>query len=384
MTLLQAAADTSYTHVNTDSGLHEMVAWMAPAHRLALDTEADSLYHYYEKTCLIQLTAGGRNFVIDPLAKINLGPFLAALEARTLVLHDADYDLRMLKTSYGFRPKAGVVDTMIAARLAGHEALGLSSLLERYAGQRFSKGGQKSDWSRRPLTAAQLQYAVDDTRYLEPLADLLLAELDRLGRRPWLEQSCEAAIEATGTNREADPLEQWRIKGVRDLAPGQAAFLRELWRWREREAQQADRPPFKILGPDALLELAVWAEKHPQADLFHASRLPRDFRGVRLQSLREAIQKAASLAPADWPEPRLRRPDERPGPGRGLNRLRDDVARLAADLGLAPSVIAPRTALEEISRRRPTDAAGIRQAAGLAPWQAELLLPVVRRALGLS
>jgi ribonuclease D len=384
MTTLHAAADTTYTYVDRDVTLHEMLAWMAPAGRLAIDIEADSLYHYREKVCLAQVTVRGRNFVVDPLAKLNLEPFLAALAGQTLVIHGADYDLRILRGSFGFRPRAGVIDTMIAAQLLGFEKPGLSSLVEQFSGRTFSKGGQKSDWSRRPLSPAQLRYAVDDTRYIEPLADRLLADLGRLGRRQWFEQSCEAAIEATVGDREVDPDRQWRIKGVWDLTRSQAAFVRELWRWREREAERADRPPFKILGNEGLMELAAWAEKHPGADLARAPRLPRDFRGTRLESLREAILKAGRLGHSDWPEPRLRFSEKRLSPGKGLDRLRDGVARLAADLGLQPGVIAPRTALEEISRRRPTDVAEIQQAGKLLPWQAGLLVPVVRRALGVG
>jgi ribonuclease D len=382
MTTLRAAADTTFTYVDSDEAMHEMLAWMAPAHRLAIDTEADSLYHYHEKICLMQLTVRGRNFVVDPLAKVDLRPFVAALAHQTPVFHGADYDLRMLRSSLGFRPKAGVIDTMVAAQLLGCQKPGLSSLVEEYSGQAFGKGGQKSDWSRRPLSPSQLQYAVNDTRYLEPLADRLLAELDRLGRRHWFEQSCEAAIEATAGDRQADPERQWRIKGAWDLKSSQAAFLRELWLWREREAQRADRPPFKILGDEALLNLAAWAEKNPRAGLAQAPRLPRDFRGARLESLREAIHKAGRLAPSDWPEPRLRHSNTRQRPGQGYDRLREGVAGLAASLGLQPAVIAPRTALEEISRLRPTSAAGIQKAGALMPWQAELLEPVVRRAVG--
>jgi len=384
VTLLHAAADTTYTYVDSAGALREMLAWMVPAHRLAIDTEADSLYHYHEKVCLVQLTVRGRNFVVDPLAKLDLGPFMAALAGRTLVLHSADYDLRMLRGLFGFRPKAGVIDTMMAAQLLGYERIGLSSLLEEFSGRTFSKGGQKSDWSRRPLSPAQLQYAVDDTRYLEPLADRLLAELSRLGQRHWLEQGCQAAIEATASDRVADPDREWRIKGVRDLTGSQAAFVRELWTWRERESQQADRPPFKILGDAGLLELAVWAEKHPKADLARAPKLPRDFRGARLESLRKAILRANRLGPSDWPEPRSRFSGERQSPGACFGRLREGVARLAADLHIQASVIASRMALEEISRRRPADVAGILQAGGLLRWQAELLVPVVRRVLGVG
>ncbi|MCX7347024.1 MAG: HRDC domain-containing protein, partial [Alphaproteobacteria bacterium] len=205
------------------------------------------------------------------------------------------------------------------------------SLVEQFSGQTFSKGGQKSDWSRRPLSPAQLRYAVDDTRYLEPLADRLLAELDRLGRRHWFEQGCEAAIEATGGERETDPERQWRIKGVWDLTRSRAVFVRELWKWREREAERADRPPFKILGDAGLMELAAWAEKHSGANLARAPRLPRDFRGTRLESLREAILRAGRLGHLDWPEPRLRISEKRWNPGKGLGRLRDSNAVLRQD-----------------------------------------------------
>jgi len=382
MTLLHAAADTAYVYVDSAARLCEMVAWMAPAARLALDMEADSLYHYYEKVCLMQVTVRGRNFVVDPLVKLDLGPLVEALADRTLLLHGADYDLRMLSSSFGFRPSAGVIDTMMAARLMGIEKFGLSSLVERFFGRSRSKSGQQSDWSRRPLSPAQLRYAVDDTRYLEPLADRLLAELDRLGRRHWLEEGCEAAIEATVSDRQAEPDRQWRIKGVRDLTRSQAAFVQELWKWREQEAQRVDRPPFKILGDESLLQLAVWAKRHPRCGLARAPRLSRDFSGARRKSLEEAIHRATHLGPSDWPDPRLRLMGRRQTTGPGFNRLREGVVLLAADLGLQPPVIAPRTALEEISRRRPMDVDAVQRIGELQRWQAELLVPIVRRSLG--
>jgi len=376
MTALEPAADTTYTYVDSDETMRDMLAWMMPAARLAIDLEADSLYHYYEKVCLIQFTVRGRNFAVDPLAKLDLAPFLAVLADRTLILHGADYDLRMLRNSFGFRPGAGVIDTMMAATLLGCAKTGLSSLVEKFSGRTFSKGGQKSDWSHRPLSPAQLRYAVDDTRYLEPLADRLMGELSRLGRRPWFDQVCEAAVAATAEDRATAPQRSWRIKGVRDLTPRQAAFVCELWGWREAEAQRADLPPFKILGDSGLSELAVWAECHHRAGLGQLPKLPRHVTGRRLESLQAALRRAAQLGPSDWPEPRVQSIERRAKPGEGFGRLRNRIARLASELGLQPWVIAPRAALEEISRKRPTDVAGIRRTGGLLQWQAELLFNV--------
>ena len=378
---LQSPADTSYTYVDSAAAMSGMLDRMARADRAAIDTEADSLHHYYEKVCLVQMTVGARNFVIDPLAELDLGAFLAVLAGKTLILHGADYDLRMLRESFGFRPRARPIDTMIAAQLLGCEKLGLSSLTEQWFGVALGKAGQKSDWSRRPLTEAQLRYAVNDTRFLEPLAQRLLAELDRRGRRGWFEESCEAAMAATASDRAADPQRRWRVRGVRDMTARQAAFLRELWRWREQEAQQADRPPFKILGNDSLRELALWASAHPRARFDSAPKLPRHFRRRRLESLRRAIRGAAALGPADWPQPLLRRRDRPAKPGKAFGPLREAVARLAEELGIPPSVLAPLAAIEEISRRRPKGTAAIQQAGGLLRWQADLIAPAVRHTL---
>ena len=379
---LRPAADATYTYVDTDAAVSDMLAWMAPADRVAVDLEADSLYHYYEKVCLLQLTVRGRNFILDPLAGADVAPFVAALADKTLILHGCDYDLRMLRGSFDFAPRKRVIDTMIAAQLLGCEKFGLSSLVQEHSGETLSKAGQKSDWSRRPLSQTQLQYAADDTRFLGPLADILLAQLDELGRREWLDEACDAAMATVAIDAPApDPQREWRIKGVRDLTARQAAFVRELWRWREREAQRADLPPFKILGNDRLLELAVWAEGNPRASLDRGPRLPRHFRRRRLESLRAVIRKARQLDPSDWPEPKLRGARRRERPDKGFPRLRDSIARLAEQLGLPPSVIAPRAAMEEIARKQPTDVDGIQQVGALMSWQAKLIAPAVRAAL---
>jgi len=382
MTRLSPVADTTHTYVACDDAVRQLIDWLAPADRVAMDIEADGLFHYYQKVCLVQFTVRGRNFIIDTLAGADLKPLWAALADKTLLFHSADYDLRMLRSSFGFRPRAGLVDTLIAAQLLGREKLGLATLVEEFAGQPFSKAGQKSNWSHRPLTPAQLLYAVDDTRYLEPLADLLVAELDRLGRRGWFVENCAAAVDATETDRQAESPENWRVKGVSDLTPQQAAIVRELWLWREDEARRADLPPFKVIGNEAIVALAVWAQAHPRAPLAEGPRLPRHFVGRRLDTLRETLSRALALNPSQWPEPRLRRNEQKPEPGRDFGKLRHEVAQLAQSLHVPASVVAPRLALEEISRRQPTDVAGIRAAGHLLQWQAELIAPLVARTIG--
>ena len=162
-----------------------MVERLTKADRIALDTEADSLHHFYEKVCLIQLTANGISDIVDPLANLDLSGLLDVLSKTPLILHGAEYDLRMLLASFKFKPKAPVFDTMLAAQIVEGRARSLVALADRLLGITLSKQGQKSDWSRRPLTEKQLTYASNDTRHLDSIADKLKAELDDLGRLDW-------------------------------------------------------------------------------------------------------------------------------------------------------------------------------------------------------
>ncbi|MGE5218100.1 MAG: ribonuclease D, partial [Chloroflexota bacterium] len=345
------------------------------AKQVALDTEADSLHNYFEKVCLIQLSLDGDHYLVDPLAQLDLSGLLAVLADKPLVLHGADYDLRMLRASTGFRPRREVFDTMVAAQLLGLEQLGLAALIERYFEISIGKAGQKSDWSRRPLREQQLIYAVNDTRFLEPLAEQLRAELGARGRIEWHRQSCQAMVESTGRDRSRDPANGWRINGAGRLTRRQLAYLRELWCWRDEQARAADLPAFKVFGNEPLFELLQWAESHPEVPLHQGPKLPRNIRGARLQRLEEALARAASLKPAEWPQQRiLKRNDGVPADGRErFVALRGECARIAADLGIAASTLAPRAAIEAIARGRLRSLDEITKSAGLLRWQAELV-----------
>lgn len=367
----------------TEQGLLALAARLEGASRIALDTEADSLHSYYEKVCLIQLALDGEAYVVDPLVGLDLSGLLAVLGRTTLVLHGADYDLRMLRASLGFRPQAEVHDTMIAAQLAGITEFGLASLAQRFCGVALSKASRKADWSRRPLAPALLAYAADDVRYLGAIADQLFAELRRLGRWEQYRASCRRAVEATASDRERDPQHTWRIKGLRGLSRRELAYVRELWRWREAEAQRTDRPPFMVLGNAQLRHLALWAAAHPGAALSRGPKLPRNCRGSRLAALERAIERARRLPAGEWPA--LRAPSgaaRRPEAARPLvDALMAACARIAAEQGLAPPLLASRTTLEAIAVSRPRSASEVLACGRLLPWQAELLAPAILETL---
>lgn len=373
-----------FDYVRDDAALATLVARVEAATRVAVDTEADSLHNYFEKVCLIQLTIDGAHFLIDPLAGVELRGFLDALASKPLIFHAGDYDLRMLRNSTGFRPNGEIFDTMIAAQLLGIEQIGLAALLARCFAITIGKEGQKSDWSQRPLTEKQLQYAVNDTRYLDGLADRLADELDAKGRLEWHRESCQAMVLASGRDNPRDPDDVWRLKGAGRLTRRQLAYLRELWRWRDGHAQRMNRPPFKVIGNEPIFELVQWAETHPDEPLDKGPKLPRNIHGSLLATLVEALGRAAAMAPAEWPELKKQMRGEAPSSEavERANRLRAACGEVAKALEISPSVLAPRAALEAIARNQARGVDQIMERGGLLRWQAEQIQDAVEKCLG--
>jgi ribonuclease D len=364
--------------------LASLIEQIESADRVAVDTEADSLHSYREKLCLLQISvpaagsmAGGLDtrpsvtpgdesardvcdYIVDPLANIDLQSLRRALEAKEIVLHGADYDLRMLRRGLSLVPSR-IFDTLIAARLLGIREFSLATLVKRYFGVALLKGSQKANWAQRPLPAQMAEYAINDVHYLLALAEKLEAELDRCERRDWLRQSCQRAIEQAAVARVRSQDELWRIRGSGSLGGRSAAVLRALWQWREKEAERADRPPFHILQNDDLLKAAV---------SFASGSVPdyRHFSHRRRQAFVEAAQGALQTPESKWPVSR-RRLGTRPSAetvqrAEELRRRRD---KSAEECELEPSFIAPRSTLEAIAADQ------TRAAALLVPWQCELL-----------
>jgi len=369
--------------IQTQSGLDSLVGRMRAASRVALDTEADSLHHYYEKVCLIQVGFDGTVAAVDPLAGLDLSRFLRVLADKPIIVHGGDYDCRMLRRSFGFRPHRELFDTVLAAQLLGYTHYSLPALAARLVGVHLTKKGQKTDWARRPLTPAQLTYALDDVRHLEVIADRLGQALDALDRSEWHRQACRQMVAASESPARRTAAQRWRVKGIHGLTPRQLVFVRAIWLWREREARRVDRPAFKILSVPALVDLAVWASDHPHSRLAEGPALPRSCRGHRCQSLQRAIEHARRLPPSRWPSPRKAQPrlEEDPSIRTVMHALRDGRDALAHAMELPPSILAPRAALLAIARHRPVTKAELMACSSLLGWQAKLLKPVVEKAL---
>lgn len=392
--------------IASDATLPELLKKVDAAGRVALDTEADSLHSYREKLCLLQISVpsavilsnaeGSRgtasnvalrngepgladfvrcdaastslrmtvdsvcDFIVDPLRNLDFEPLRHALEPKEIVLHGADYDLRMLRRGLNFT-STRIFDTVIAARLLGIREFSLGALVKRFFGVELHKHSQKANWAVRPLPPRMMQYALNDVHYLLPLAAKLEEELDRLHRHDWFRQSCVRAIELASIGRERSQDELWRIAGAGALEPRTGAVLRALWQWREKEAEMADRPPFHILQNRELVKAA---------ESFTSGRVPdyKHFSTRRRQTFCEAARSALQLPQSEWPSMR-RRSATRPTADivRRAEQLRAQRDKSAEQLGLEPPFIASRGTLEAIA------ADPVRATALLVPWQRELI-----------
>ncbi len=351
--------------LDTQHQLEELLPRLRHSPWMAIDTEADSLHAYPEKLCLIQISYPGHDVLVDPLAAIDLAPFFAELAGRELVMHGSDYDLRLFRRYHNFIPHA-VFDTMIAARLLGCRKFGLSDLLAEFLGVTLDKGPQKANWARRPLTDRMESYARNDTRHLQPLVDSLRARLEEKGRLAWVKESCAQLVRDCAHGEEANPDLVWRVKGASKLTRKGLAVVREIWRWREAEAIEHNKPPFFMLAHEVMTALAdTAAHDHP-----FEPHIPRHLTPRRRQGLIEAIQRAIALPHAEWPHP-LPLPPRRYQTEAQKRRMEELTHRRdhhARELDIDPTVIASRSTLVELAEDWDTTNGRL-----LLRWQRDLL-----------
>lgn len=331
--------------IDTDQKLAAFLPALCTASWVALDTEADSLHAYPEKLCLIQIGIESRDELVDPLARTDLKPLWDALRPHELILHGADYDLRLLRKCSDFVPSA-IFDTMLAARLIGCRRFGLTDLVARFLGVTLEKGPQKANWARRPLTPRMASYARNDAHYLKPLADQLRFQLTEKGRLTWHQESCARLIADSTEIRDPDPDAVWRVKGSSKLGPPGLAVLREIWQWREAEAIAANKPPFFVLPPATMVHLAAMAVEDAGCvfDL-----VPRHFSVRRRHGILQAIAKGRAAKSL----PEVLRPKSRRQSEVERRRLHESTRRRnhhATQLGIDPTLIASRAVLAMLAR----------------------------------
>ena len=358
-----------YSLIDQPGQLAPLLAALDRVEEVSLDTEADNMFHYRTRVCLLQFLVGEEIYLVDVLAPLKLDGLWARLAQKHLVMHGSDFDLRLLHDFCRFRPKS-IFDTMLAAQLLNRPRIGLAALLEDHFGVKLSKDSQKANWSKRPLTPKMLDYAALDVYHLPALRDILSRELNRLGRIGWLEQQCRAQIEAGSTGFAPADENDWRIGRSERFRGAGLGVLHAVWHWREQAAQRIDVPPFKVCSSDLLIRIATAAEAgEAEATILASVNLGR--RHDRLiGSLTAAVKAGLARDPKSLPRRRGRDPNHvslTQSEVERLDRIKEDRDRLAAKLQLDPTLIANRSQLAQLAR------APKRLDELLLPWQAGLL-----------
>jgi ribonuclease D len=341
---------------------------------LALDTEGASFHRFVDRVYLLQLSTRDRTAIIDPLAVSGetLAPLGSLLEnvAVEVVLHDADYDLRLLQRDYGWQVR-NVFDTRIAAQLLGLRAFGLAALLERYFGVKLDKKHQRADWSLRPLPPDMLEYAAQDTLYLLDLRDRMQDELQKKGRMEWAREEF-ARTEGTKWGDDDSSAAFLRVKGARDLTRRELAVLRELVVWRDVIAREMDRATFRVIGNEQLLEIARLQPKTRD----ELSKIRGVSRGIqdRAADVLSAVRRGLDVAEADLPRfpkaPRWGRDAQFDTRVNAIKNVRDAASQR---LDMDPGVLFSRERMEAVARKNPRSREELLEVGELRRWQVEVL-----------
>jgi ribonuclease D len=361
--------------ISHSGALSELGEGLAGQSRVAVDLEAAGFHRYSDRVCLLQVTSGGQDFIVDTLAVDASDVLRGPLESPTVtvLLHGGDYDLRLLDRDLDLHP-VKLFDTQTAAALLGEPSLGLAALLEKYLDVHVSKKYQRADWAKRPLPDDMLDYAASDTRHLHKLADLLAERLDAVGRRSWAEEE-SALMETLRWNTDGDVDPVTRIKGVRNFELRDVALLREAWLWRDEIAQARDRAPFRVAGDPVLLEVV---RERPR-DVSVLARISGFSPQLAERSGRELLDRLQQTDRLDDSE-LVGYPSGPVGPRRPppaveevANRLKSVRNEVAEALGIARGVLMSNTLILEIANVYPRSSEELEGVAGVRRWQSETL-----------
>jgi ribonuclease D len=337
------------TWVDSQPALDEVVAALVQHPIVAVDTESNSLYAYREQVCLVQFSTEQVDYVIDPITLADLSSLGPLFHNPSIekVFHAAEYDIICFRRDFGF-DFTNLFDTMIAARILGRTEVGLGALLEAEFGVVVDKHFQRSNWGQRPLTPAMLAYARLDTHYLLSLRERLLVQLQARDLWGLAQEDFKRVCLSNGRNGENGAELFWRITGAQDLEPHKAAVLRELYFYRETQAQLINQPPFKVLGNNALLEIAQTVPHFIQELDLLPGMIPSQVRR-HARGLFSAVQRGLAAAPPKRPQ--CKRLDDKTI--QCIERLHTWRKHTAQVMKVDSDVVLPRDVLRVIAESNP-------------------------------
>jgi ribonuclease D len=360
----------SYFIIDSISELEKFAGRLEKQKIIGVDLEADSMYHFQEKVCMIQIATPHATAVIDPLQINNLSvlkPVFGRADIQK-IFHGADYDVRSLYRDFRISVN-NLFDTELACRYLGYNESGLEAVLKNRFNVRLNKKYQRKDWSKRPLPKDMIAYAAKDVHYLVPLAKSLHQELKHKGRLSWVEEECTYLSRVRPASPDAGPLFPG-FKGAGKLGPRGLAILEELLQLRKKYAQQQDRPLFRIIGNRSILALA---ETRPQSI---GKLLKTEVLGIKQinrygKAVIAAVKKAQRIPAKDLPKyPRKTAPNVPAIVAKRVKELRNWRDHLAKNLEIDPVIICTKALISAIAVPRPLTMSRLLKIKELKNWQA--------------
>lgn len=335
---------------------------------VAVDLEADSMYHFQERVCLIQVATRQESAILDPLAVPDLSE-LAPIFANPRiekVFHGADYDVRSLHRDFGIVIH-NLFDTQIAARFLGFTETGLEAVLRREFGVSMDKKYQKKDWSQRPLPPEMLAYAAEDTTYLIPLARRLQKRLLRRGRLEWVREECELLSQVRAAEDDG-PL-FLRFKGAGKLPPRDLAVLEGVLQFRRTMAKRKDRPPFKVFGNNAVKRIVETRPATPEA-VEKSGAFSRKQLHMYARPMAKIVADALEIHDSQLPSyPRRSAPPLSPRVPQRVKALKAWRDERCAGLDMDPALVLNKSQMTAISARNPENLEELAEVEELRKWQ---------------
>lgn len=358
-----------YLFIDNTEDLKRASEFFLDESTVAVDLEADSMFHFKEKVCLIQMASARRTVIIDPLGiddMSSLKPVFADPDIRK-VFHGSDYDVRSLYRDYEIEI-LNLFDTELASRFLGVTETGLGAVLEHRFDIKLDKSFQKKDWSKRPLPAVMIEYGACDVIHLLPLAEILDTELKLKNRDTWVKEECDLLSRVRCPSPNGSPL-FLKIKGSGKLDRRGLSILERLLKLRMTFAERRDKPLFKIISNGSLLEIA---RKRPvtQDSLKETRTLSvRQFEAYG-ESIAREVAEAMKIPEKELPSyPRKKKPTVNPDVPKRLDRLKEWRNDKAMDMELDPPILFNKALLTEIAVHNPQTFDDLEDIPGIKQWQ---------------
>lgn len=365
--------------VNTTEQLGKMVKDLASQPRVAVDTESNSLHAFREQVCLLQFSSSKTDYLVDPLALKDLSPLAPVFSDPKIekVFHAAEYDLICLRRDFDFT-FTNLFDTMHAARVLGYPAVGLDKLLGDKFGVKIDKRHQKANWAARPLSKEQVHYARLDTHYLFDLRDALEAELKEKDRLYFAFEDFQRACRFDDSKPKANGSSWERFAARKDLSLRELTIISHLCKWRDREAERLDRPPYKVMMDDVMIALA----KNPPEAKVDLSAAGLSEKQIRLwgDMVLSATRHGAQAPLVE------RRQAERKNDAvlRRLEKLKAWRKKLGTAMQVESDIILPKPYLAALSENPPGDIDELKEMMKDAPARFERFGAQILKILGVK